>query len=696
MIIDNNTKVYIAGCGGMLGEAVYQAFSQRATVKATDIDLNAPWLEYADVRSYQEMRQSVLEFGPDLIINLAALTDMEECEVEADNAWLTNALGAENLALLANELDVPLIYISTAGIFGGEKETFNDFDTPNPLSVYAKSKYAGELFVREHVRRYHVVRAGWMMGGGPAKDKKFVNKIYKQIKAGAKVLRVVDDKLGTPTYTRDFAAGLLALAESGLYGVYNQACGGAGSRYEVAQEFVRLLGLRKKVSVVKVGSDFFKAEYFSPRPASEILVDMKLDARGLNRMRDWRTALAEYAEEFAEDLRRAPAPESAPAPAAAPPVALRIVTEAATPHNNYLFGRIAASGEAAVEMDYIYRPTSVPGRPWKSLPDQLPHVRRVRSGLGGWFDAELLLSALRGGGTIHFIIGWNHPLLLLALTLIGLRRAPLLTWFDTPAPSPHPAWHPKNLLKAWAVRMINRSPGTVFVTGQLAAKGVAALGIDPAKTRTLPFFTPDPFDGLPPGAAGEFRARHGIDGEAVVLLAAGRMIRSKGFDLLIEALAACQGRLEQAWTLVLVGSGPEQEALERQAAAAGLQASVKFLPWLEADEFAHLMSVADVFVAPARFDPFPTTIVSAMNAGLAVVATEGVGSAHELVAPGDSGLIVPNDSPQALGEALAAAINSKELRERLGENAIEAIARWPVEQGVFEVLEAARRAARGE
>ena len=171
MIVDKNTKVYIAGCGGMLGEAVYRMFSKRATVKATDIDLNEPWLEYADVRSYGEMRKSVFDFAPDLIINLAALTDMEECEVEAQNAWLTNALGAENLALLANELDVPLVYISTAGIFGGEKEAFNDFDTPNPLSIYAKSKFAGELFVREHVSRYFVVRAGWMMRRGRRRTK---------------------------------------------------------------------------------------------------------------------------------------------------------------------------------------------------------------------------------------------------------------------------------------------------------------------------------------------------------------------------------------------------------------------------------------------------------------------------------------------------------------------------------------------
>jgi dTDP-4-dehydrorhamnose reductase len=302
MHIDNNTRIYIAGCGGMLGEAVYERFSREATVKATDIDLNAPWLEKADVRDYAEILRSMEEFRPDAIVNLAAMTDMEQCEREADNAWLTNALGAENIGLVAKRLDVPLIYISTAGIFGGEKEFFNDFDTPNPLSIYAKSKYAGEMFVKQTVPKFYVVRAGWMMGGGPAKDKKFVNKIYRQIAAGQTELSVVDDKLGTPTYTVDFANGLFTLLGSDAYGTYNQVCPGSCSRYDVAVRFVEQLGLADKVSVNKVSSDFFAEEYFAARPASEKLVTMKLEARGLMVMRDWETCLDEYARVFAHNM----------------------------------------------------------------------------------------------------------------------------------------------------------------------------------------------------------------------------------------------------------------------------------------------------------------------------------------------------------------------------------------------------------
>ncbi len=300
--IDSGTRVYVAGCGGMLGDAVYARLSSAgAIIKASDINCIESWLEHGDVRNLTSIRKSIIEFAPDLIINLAALTDLEYCEKEQENAWLTNALGAENLGLVANELDVPYVYISTAGIFDGARDLYNDFHSPNPLSVYAQSKYYGEQYVRNCVRKHYVLRAGWMMGGGPTKDKKFINKIYKQICAGASELFVVDDKLGTPTYTVDFANGLCALVESGQYGLYNQVCGGSASRFVVAQEFVRLMGLTEKIKVTIVPSDYFEDEYFAPRPLSEKLVNLKLNQRGLNLMRDWRTCLEEYAEVFKAD-----------------------------------------------------------------------------------------------------------------------------------------------------------------------------------------------------------------------------------------------------------------------------------------------------------------------------------------------------------------------------------------------------------
>ena len=295
-------RVLLLGAGGMLGAAVFETVSaRRSAVLATDIDVNEPWLSHLDVRDISALAKAYDAFKPTVVFNLAALTDLEDCERNPEAAWGTNALGAENAALLAERCGATFVQVSTAGIFGGRQETYTDFDIPEPASVYAKSKYHAELVVERRLTRYFVFRAGWMMGGGPRKDKKFVNKIYRQIKSGARELFVVADKLGTPTYTKDFASGMLRVMDSGWHGLYNQVGGGGGSRLDVAREFVRLLGLASSVKVTRVASDHFKREYFAPRPRSEQLVNLKLTLRKMNYMRDWRDALAEYSQVFAKD-----------------------------------------------------------------------------------------------------------------------------------------------------------------------------------------------------------------------------------------------------------------------------------------------------------------------------------------------------------------------------------------------------------
>jgi dTDP-4-dehydrorhamnose reductase len=137
-----------------------------------------------------------------------------------------------------------------------------------------------------------------MMGGGPAKDKKFVQKIMKQIKDGRTEIFVVNDKDGTPTYTHDFARNVRLLLAKEYWGLYNMVCGGETSRLEVAGEMVKILGLENKVRVQEVTSDYFSKEYFADRPACERLVNRKLNIRKLNIMRDWKVALREYLEEY--------------------------------------------------------------------------------------------------------------------------------------------------------------------------------------------------------------------------------------------------------------------------------------------------------------------------------------------------------------------------------------------------------------
>jgi dTDP-4-dehydrorhamnose reductase len=278
----------------MLGEAFYEEFGSSAEIRCTDIDTNEAWLEHLDFRDLEAYRDDVGAFAPDYLFHLGALTDLEYCETHPDEAYATNALAVENAVYIANELEVPLLYIGTAGIFDGLQDLYDDWDKPNPLGVYARAKWAGEEFVKQNARRFLICRAGWMMGGGPRKDKKFIQKLMRQIHDGCTELAVVDDKLGTPTYTRDFARNVRLLLERRFWGLYNMVCQGETSRLEVARTLVRLLGLEGKVEIRPVGSDFFAETYFAPRPDCERLMNRKLALRGLDVMRSWQEALADY------------------------------------------------------------------------------------------------------------------------------------------------------------------------------------------------------------------------------------------------------------------------------------------------------------------------------------------------------------------------------------------------------------------
>lgn len=278
----------------MLGSAFQKIFGAEYDLKCTDIDVNETWLSHLDFRDYVSYRKDVVEFRPDYLFHLGAYTDLEYCELHPEDTYATNTLSAENAAYIANELNIPLLFISTAGIFDGKKDVYDDWDQPNPLGHYARSKYAGEIFVKGNVSRHLICRAGWMMGGGPRKDKKFIQKVMKQIKAGKRELFVVNDKLGTPTYTHDFARNVKLVLQKEYWGLYNMVCGGVTSRLEVAQELVSFLGMQKEISVTEVSSDYFKREYFAERPPSERLINQKLNLRGLNLMRHWKEGLREY------------------------------------------------------------------------------------------------------------------------------------------------------------------------------------------------------------------------------------------------------------------------------------------------------------------------------------------------------------------------------------------------------------------
>jgi len=296
-----NEKIYIAGCGGMLGEAFYRIFNKEYNLHCSDVDVNESWLSFLDFRNEKEYRNDMNIFRPSWLFHLGAYTDLEYCELNQDDTYETNTQSVKYAVEIANEMSIPILYISTAGIFDGKKEVYDELDLPNPKGHYAKSKYMGEKYVIENANDYLICRAGWMMGGGPEKDKKFIQKLMKQIKQGNKELFIVNDKLGTPTYTQDFALNVKVLIQKNKRGLFNMVCDGLTSRLEVATELLRLLNIEDKVTIVEVDSEYFSKDYFADRPDCERLINKNLDKYNLNLMRDWKVALAEYLSDYYKD-----------------------------------------------------------------------------------------------------------------------------------------------------------------------------------------------------------------------------------------------------------------------------------------------------------------------------------------------------------------------------------------------------------
>jgi dTDP-4-dehydrorhamnose reductase len=179
----------------------------------------------------------------------------------------------ENTVYISNELKVPLLWIGIAGIFGGRQDRCGHWGRPKPLGVYARAKWAGGESVRINARTYLICRAGWMVGGGPSKDRKSVKKLMRKLHDGQRELGVVDDRLGTPAYTRDLALDVRLRLERRSWGPLNMVCRGGASRPEVARALVDESGLGGTVDVHPVRSAYFAETYFAPRPDCGCLVD---------------------------------------------------------------------------------------------------------------------------------------------------------------------------------------------------------------------------------------------------------------------------------------------------------------------------------------------------------------------------------------------------------------------------------------
>jgi dTDP-4-dehydrorhamnose reductase len=282
-------KILVTGARGMLGSDLCPVFRERHDVLATDI-------EDMDVRDRTLIKKTLNDYLPDFVIHLAALTDVDECERKPDDAFLTNSIGTQYLTLACNEIRATLVYVSTLGVFDGQKPTpYTEFDTPNPINVYGQSKLDGERIARTFLYHHYIVRTGWLFGGG-TEDKKFVAKILDLAKTHTEI-KAVDDKFGSPTYTVDLARGILSLIETRLFGLYHMVNTGCASRHEVACEIVKYAEI-KNCHVVPVSSAEFPLA--AERSRMEASRNCRLDLMGLDLMRDWHSALHEYLDRLKE------------------------------------------------------------------------------------------------------------------------------------------------------------------------------------------------------------------------------------------------------------------------------------------------------------------------------------------------------------------------------------------------------------
>jgi dTDP-4-dehydrorhamnose reductase len=286
-------RILLTGAAGMLAAEVVPELKRNGfEVHGFDMNQRLPDIQKMDITDYAQVLKAAETVKPDYIFHLAAETDVDRCEREPDHAFKVNTIGTENIALVCQKLGIKMLYISTAGVFFGDKsEPYTEFDIPNPANVYGHSKLQGEIIVKHLLSQFFIVRAGWMVGGWEI-DKKFVYKMVQQLKEGKTELKVVADKFGPPTFTKDFAKNLVALVKTGRFGLYHMTNQGSGSRHDIAVKIVEFMGLSGKVTVQPINSAQFPLP--APRARSEMMQNYHLDLIGLNLMPRWEKSLEDY------------------------------------------------------------------------------------------------------------------------------------------------------------------------------------------------------------------------------------------------------------------------------------------------------------------------------------------------------------------------------------------------------------------
>jgi dTDP-4-dehydrorhamnose reductase len=281
-------KLFVVGHLGQLGKDMMLAALAQKHV-AEGIDFPA-----VDISNETSVQNAVERCRPDVIINCAAYTAVDKCEVEVEKAYAVNSEGVKNLAMAAKRFGAKFVHISTDYVFDGTKKTpYLESDVPNPVSVYGKSKLLGEQRCMESCDRYFIFRIAWLYGTRGNNFLKTIRGLAEK-RAGAKEpLKVVNDQIGTPTYTAHVCRQILSMIHTDLYGLYHCTNEGSCSWYDFARAIVKSYAIPVDVQPCTT------AEFPRPaaRPANSVLENERLKKLGLNSMPQWEIGLEDYRKE---------------------------------------------------------------------------------------------------------------------------------------------------------------------------------------------------------------------------------------------------------------------------------------------------------------------------------------------------------------------------------------------------------------
>jgi dTDP-4-dehydrorhamnose reductase len=287
-------KILVTGCNGQLGRAIRKEYA------ASDVEfINTDVVEgegvvSLDITDVDAVLKLVRAEKPDVIINCAAHTNVDKCEEQWDLAYKINAIGPRNLSIAATEADAKMIHVSTDYVFEGNgTRPYTEFDAPNPVSAYGKTKLEGENFVKEFAKKHFILRTAWLYGDG----KNFV-KTMLALAENHDELNVVCDQVGTPTSAVELAKMIYYLEGTENYGTFHATCEGDTNWADFAEAIFKRAG--KNVKVNHVTSKQYKEmnPASANRPAYSILEDYMIKLTSDFVMADWQDALDVYMKEL--------------------------------------------------------------------------------------------------------------------------------------------------------------------------------------------------------------------------------------------------------------------------------------------------------------------------------------------------------------------------------------------------------------